>query len=218
MKKVIEIPIVDFYYNRLSRPVRERKDCVLLLLDTLNMLDSSVPTGHENAKGKLIIKTDKMSRVFYFMENKYFSIFFPFSIEEKAEGVNAYSIYDVAQDREIDNRAISLLRIILDKVDFINSTVENMLESIYYDMAQEGYDSQDIECCWNILMRLFSTEFGYLRYDYDIEHANGDLHPLYHLDINYSSKCTYRLGLREKFLPEDFTDLVDVQTKCKYVV
>lgn len=217
MKRVIEVPVGTFYYNKISQPIREKKDCVLLLLDTLNLLTAALPSNGDE-KGKLVIKVSKMSRVFYYMEDKYYSILFPFSLEEREGEKNSYVIYDPVSDIEVDNREISLMRNIIDRVDFVNPTLENMLESIYYDMSEEGYMGIEIEQCWGLLMRMFSAELGYIRYDYDAEHVNGDYHPLYHLDINYSAKCTYKLGLRGKFSINDFADLVDIETQCRYVV
>lgn len=216
MKGAIEVPVGRFYCNKISQPIREKKDCILLLLDTLEILVAAMPLNGDE-KAKIVIRNSKMSRAFYFMQDKYYSILFPFSLEEREEN-DSYAIYDPVLDMEVNNREISLMRTILDRIDFINSTVETMLESIYYDMEGEEYAGIEIERCWGILMRMFSLELGYIRYDYDPEHVNGDFHPPHHLDINYSAKCTYKLGLKEKISINDFTDLLDIQTKCKYLV
>ena len=216
MKGAIEVPVGRFYCNKFSQPIREKKDCILLLLDTLEILVAAMPLNGDE-KAKIVIRNSKMSRAFYFMQDKYYSILFPFSLEEREEN-DSYAIYDPVLDMEVNNREISLMRTILDRIDFINSTVETMLESIYYDMEGEEYAGIEIERCWGLLMRMFSLELGYIRYDYDPEHVNGDFHPPHHLDINYSAKCTYKLGLKEKISINDFTDLLDIQTKCKYLV
>lgn len=69
-----------------------------------------------------------------------------------------------------------------------------------------------------MILRLFTTELGYIRYDYDEIHQNGNLHPLNHLDINYSSKGSYKLGLKKRIEIEEFLDILDVQTECRYVI
>lgn len=61
-------------------------------------------------------------------------------------------------------------------------------------------------------------ETGYIRYDYDPDHENGTLHPLYHFDVNYSSKGTYKMGINKKMEKEDFVDLLDIKTKCHYIL
>ncbi len=52
------------------------------------------------------------------------------------------------------------MRTILDRIDFINSTVETMLKSIYYDMEGEEYEGIEIERFWGLLTRMFSLELG----------------------------------------------------------
>lgn len=52
------------------------------------------------------------------------------------------------------------MRTILDRIDFINSTVETMLKSIYYDMEGEEYEGIVIERFWGLLTRMFSLELG----------------------------------------------------------
>jgi hypothetical protein len=39
---------------------------------------------------------------------------------------------------------------------------------------------------------------------------NGKLHPLNHLDINYESNCTYKIGLRDKIKLNHLIDVVDI--------
>ncbi len=60
-------------------------------------------------------------------------------------------------------------------------------------------------------------EDGYIRYDYDLKNKNGKKHPLYHLDINYSSGVTYKVGLRHAVSDSEFQDILDVKTDCAYL-
>lgn len=60
-------------------------------------------------------------------------------------------------------------------------------------------------------------EEGYIRYDYDEEHENGDLHPLNHLDIFYSSKPTFKIGLRDRYQKDYLVNLVNRETNCIYL-
>ena len=53
--------------------------------------------------------------------------------------------------------------------------------------------------------------------DYDPERENGRLHPLYHVDINYSTKGTYKLGMNKKMETAEFIDMLDTKTDCRYV-
>lgn len=214
MGKSFQVSFGTFYYDKFSIPLCEKKDIINLILDTLNALE--LGDYVEDVKGNLIVKVDKMSRVFYCLDDKFFSIKFPFFIEEREEG--GYTVIDNASEYEISNRLISLMRNIMTKFDSRVRTLEELLEQLYYDPADEGYSENDINICWGILMKMLMMEVGYIRYDYDELHENGDFHPLKHLDINYSSNCTYKLGLKSELKQAEFVDLLDTQTKCRYVV
>lgn len=56
-----------------------------------------------------------------------------------------------------------------------------------------------------------------IRYDYDPDHENGTMHPLHHLDVNYSSQGTYKLGMNRKIQTDEFVDMLDVKTACRYI-
>lgn len=214
MSKFIKIPFGEYYYKKFSSPVRNRMDILYLILDTINLL--SFDCIEENQKGKLIIKVDKMSRIFIYLDEKYFSFIFPFSLEEKDMG--KYYIYDNTLDLEIDNKIISLLRSMLRKIDYASQSLEEILESIYYDSMDEEYSSFDMDSGWRIIMKLLTAEPGYIRCDFDMERQNGRIHPLNHLDINYSTGCSYKLGLKKRWDLQEFIDMLDISTECRYVL
>lgn len=60
-------------------------------------------------------------------------------------------------------------------------------------------------------------ECGYLRYDYDVEYQNGHIHPINHLDVNYSVGSTFKLGFQDIITIEDFIDILDLKTNCHYL-
>ena len=216
MAKEIHVPFGNFYYEKFSKPIRNKTDFIFLILDTLNMLD--LGNSAYDVKGEFVIKIDKMSRIFYYLTDKYYSVVFPFSVEKQETSVGKYIIYDAESDVVINDRLVSLMRGIAEKIDFVNSTVEKVLEQIYFDTFDDGYSDTDFSKCWNIIWKLYAAEPGYIRYDYDQIHYNDTFHPLNHLDVNYSAKCTYKLGLRERLRPEEFINLLDVQKECRFVV
>lgn len=99
----------------------------------------------------------------------------------------------------------------------MGNSIESIIEDAYLDVAENGYEHEEIEQCFMLILRLLSMELGYIRYDYDPEHENGKFHPLHHLDINYSSKGTYKLGMNNKIQINDFVDLLDVKKECRYI-
>jgi len=48
-------------------------------------------------------------------------------------------------------------------------------------------------------------------------HENGKMHPLYHLDVNYSSGASYKIGLYNELQIEEFKEILDITTDCLYL-
>lgn len=124
---------------------------------------------------------------------------------------------DSISDIRINNRSVALLERMLEKIDFEESSIDEIIEEAYLDVAEDGYSDKDIDRCFGLILRLLSMELGYIRYDYDPERENGRLHPLYHVDINYSTKGTYKLGMNKKMEVAEFIDMLDTKTDCRYV-
>jgi hypothetical protein len=70
---------------------------------------------------------------------------------------------------------------------------------------------------WPLYRDLLTSEEGYLRYDFDEEHEDADVHPLHHLDVFFSSNVTFKLGLAEGVDFEKMADMLDSATDCHYV-
>lgn len=215
MRNTIKVPFGVYYYEQFCKPIRGKQDVVSFVLYVVNLLIIGKEEGY--ASGTIWIKKEKMNRVFCFMEKKYFSTVFPFDIEWNRAEENRVKVYDPVFDMEIDLRKSVLLERMLKEIDFKKKTVDSVIESAYLDVAEDGYTNEEVDKCFGLIMRLMSMELGYIRYDYDPEHENGNLHPLHHLDINYSSKGTYKLGMNEKINEDDFVDMLDIKTECRYV-
>ena len=75
--KTIEKKIGEYFCEKVLKPVRSKRDIILLLLETLKLVNN---TGNEvsNETGRFIIFIDKMSKIFYETDEKAFSLCFPF--------------------------------------------------------------------------------------------------------------------------------------------
>lgn len=212
MGKCIEIKVGEYFLEKVMRPIRRKQDGILLLLETLKLFHNSLDERPQAGAGRILVSIDKMSRVFYETEDKYFSMMFPFSLENR-EG--KYRIYDSLTDLEINDKMISLLISIFKKDGVLEYSLEKAMDFII-ESADE-YEYKNIDDIWRLLFKLWYMEEGYIRYDYDEKHLNGDKHPLHHLDINYSSGSTYKLGLKRRMSAEDFMDMLDTGTDCAYL-
>lgn len=183
--KIIEIKINRFICEKISMPIRDKRDTILLLLETMKLVNHR-ENNLFNKKGKIMICIDKMSRIFYWTDDKIFSFYFPFSLEKTGDG--NYRIYDSLTDFEITNQMLSLLISIFEKNKNQEESLENTVDHII--------DSAN---------------------DYDAVHENGKMHPLYHLDVNYSSGASYKIGLYHELQIEEFKEILDITTDCLYL-
>ena len=49
---------------------------------------------------------------------------------------------------------------ILNQIDFEESTMDEIIEKAYFDVAEEGYSEDEVGKCFNLVMRLLSMELG----------------------------------------------------------
>ena len=159
----------------------------------------------------MVLRVDKMRRLFFFSETKYFSISFPFFIKKDED--NQYTIY--SNEIVIDPELISHVKGIINCNKFDAHCSSDFIEPIWdYEKEHEG---EGIKIFWTFFKNLLLMEDGYIRYDYDEERHDGHKHPLNHYDLFYSNNCTFKIGLSDKIEENELIDLIDITTDCKYL-
>ena len=203
--KEIERVIFPFQEIEFFTPIRGKIQYArVVVLATRQLLLNSECDGIEvNSKMKLIV--DKMSRLFFYKEQKYFSVSFPFSITCADNEVLEVTTYS---GKILDNKNISAIISILDNEQF---KITRSLIDIFIE--PDSIESSGVF----ILEEIFQFEPSYVRYDYDPENENGKLHPLHHLDINYSQNSTFKLGLDTTITPNNFENLHNISTDCLFI-
>lgn len=144
----------------------------------------------------LIIKD---SRIFIFYHSdKYVSMYFPFRYCLKDNifyfgsfNINAITISHIR----------TIMKMIDDKDGF--QKIEEKCNSGVLPTDDEYVKPND----FIIAKLLLEIEPGYVRFDHDIKNANGRIHPLYHLDINYDVNITYKIGVNYHISPERFFNI-----------
>lgn len=193
--------------NDFFSPIRAKKDVIYLLMKSIKVMLINSSVDDIRVKGQLTIVVSKMSRLFYFSENKFFSISFPFSVSEH-EGELEFSSKTV---KVIDSKVTSDVIGVISKNGF--QDIECGLEFI--DPIIELADFEKL--FWPFLLSLFMYEDGYIRYDYDEKYERGDHHPLNHYDIFYSSLSTFKIGLRNRLEADSMLDFLDSNSICQYL-
>lgn len=201
---IFEIKIPAYEENTIFNPIRDKIDYIKILMVVTNfLLLSKHLNPNEYIYGKIIV--EKMSRIFIYQDDKYFSVSFPFVVDVDDEGnifVKTYS------GKNLNHKTISEILYILNSSEF---NLSRSLIDFYIDPNDIDYNT--IYLLEEILMH----EPSYMRYDYDKKRENGKLHPLYHLDINYSQYSTFKIGLNRRIEPDFFEDIHNVKTDCCYI-
>lgn len=203
--KVIDKEILLFQERDFSIPIRDKTDYakIVVIAAKIFLIDYLPNVSKCNSKIRLVI--DKMSRLFFYKNEKFYSISFPFNVETEENVVKKITSYS---GRTLDSRSISALISILDDPDF-------QLNPSPIDFYSQSNDID--EDSFSLLEEIFRFEPAYIRYDNDLKNENGDIHPLHHLDLNYSSYGTFKIGLKNVPNQDYFQDLLDISTNCTFL-
>lgn len=204
--KIIQKEIFTFQDQDFFSPIRNKLEYAKLLAISARQLLVDYEAEGTPVAGIMQLVIDKMSRLFYSKDGKYFSIAFPFGTRIESGQVKELSTYS---GKVLNNKAISAIIAILDSEDFKRSP-----SLIDFFIEPGSIEIAGIE----LLEEIFQFEPSYLRYDCDADNENGKLHPLHHIDFNYSQYSTYKLGLHDIITMEYFVNLQNIKTDCSFVI
>jgi len=190
-----------------KRRIKTKAEIIEILMETIRYMLLNPKIPEENSVGTVILKIDKMSRLFFISKHKYYSIVFPFFVTFQ-EDKYSFSFKNMI---EIDKSLISNIISIIKCDDFKANCSLDFVSPIcdYEDSCDENF--------WLFLRELLLMEDGYIRYDYDENNQDENLHPLNHYDIFYSNSTTFKIGLEDRLSKEEFVDLLNVNSNCKYL-
>ena len=211
MIKIIEFNLWKSIYERAKKPLRTKRDLILLVLHVIRMMESDLVKS-EPSNGMVYIVIHKMNRMFFLLPEKMFSIQFPFGMETDNKKVKRFFDYETGM--MLDSLLLSKLILLFEFLDR-SQTFDEFFDEIM--SAGETGECCNSDAIWNLVKRLLSYDAGYLRYDYDEEHEKGNFHPVNHLDINYENAATFKIGVHERLDRERFQNLLDVTTECEFL-
>ena len=211
MKINYEFSMNNYIQEKLKIGLFCISDIITVLIETLKYISWKEPSSHNSTKLKIVI--NKMNRVFYIFDKKFFSIGLPFQVTIGDAGC---IIKDLKTNIIIDNKLLSLVEAFFRKY---NPIYESDIVSIFEQFFEETPElSKDEKYRIRIIsLRLLSFEYGYIRYEDDIERENGLKHPRYHFDINYQDGCKYKIGLDKSIDDNWFCDCLDITKECKVI-
>lgn len=209
MTKRFELDIDQYQAAPYVSAIRTKRDIVLLWMETIkNFLVNQPPEGRE-ARARLTIQIDKMSRLFCTSSGgkKIFSVGFPFGTTLEQEQFRFLSKEGI----EIDNRVSSSVMSLIDSGGiFAAMDFSQFIDPI---MEVSERDPQ----LWALIRELMIAEDGYIRYDWDETRQDGHRHPLHHLDVYYSTASTFKIGLGQQLDQPSLVSILDAATDCHYL-
>lgn len=195
------IKIPPYKINIFSKPIRNKNDCVSILLETVENFIYHNEAIKEIQNNTMLLEN---GRLFVFLENKYFSIKFPFKIKIEEE-IKFY----------INN--IELNSIILSAIRYAFLNISNSIRDILSQIEKE-YEQINKDEIEEIIIAMLLLDDGYLRYDHDAKNENGKLHPLDHLDIFYTNNSV-KLGLKDGLSQKNFVKIISKKyDECCYLI
>lgn len=200
--------------NTAVKPIRNKEILINLLLEVVKVMTiESYNNQLSNNHYKLILVIDKMSRLFFCLKDKIFTVNFPLKVKEKNDQLEfLYNGF------VIDSYTSSLLISIFNKKDIINKGIEYLYEQVIEEFI--SYELNDNNDTYYELINLFlSFEPGYLRYDLDKDHYVEGIHPLKHLDINYNDNNSFKIGIEDNVEIDInwMIDFVNIKTNCRFL-
>jgi hypothetical protein len=205
--KVVVKDIFPFQENLFFFAIRDKIDYARLLVYGARQLLLEIEVGETKVSSVMKLKVDKMSRLFLYKDKKYFSVSFPLiTTLDNENNIVELSTYT---GKRLDNESISAVISIIDSEQFkLNPSL------IDFYLEPNGIESSGLM----LLEEILQFEPSYIRYENDPDNEKGKLHPLYHLDINYSQSGTFKFGLSKEITSDYFENLQNIKTDCSFII
>ena len=207
------------YKSVFSSAIRTRFDVVITLLETLKYLvtvyDDEPQAATTESDYQICVLKDKMCRLVFKVHDLHLCSFsIPFTLKKSNDELtlNHNSLASPISTREL-----------LFAIDFFRKIKQLSEQNLgiykYFAVFDEIEFQSAAESAqvWQIINLLTYHEDGYLRYDKDSENENGRLHPLYHIDVCYSSHSTFKIGLDVALDQSGFCNFLNIKTDCYYL-
>jgi hypothetical protein len=195
----------------LQSRLKSKTQLISILVTSLKIILTDL-NPREEGSGTFCIKDyGFIKRIFFTVYDeekkilKHFSFTFPFNITFTETEVNF----------NLNNREIVIDLFILEILSTLcknnwfsdtnegNHDILTFIES-YGDLLYDFNIPKEMELdLWSVIITLLTFEPGYIRYDYDVDNYEEHVHPLHHIDVNYSDIGTFKLGINSNIEIQD---------------
>lgn len=195
--------------------IKTKIQVINILLEASRYILLNQKIRKRDSSGEIKLVIDKMSRLFFTSDSKSYSIAFPFSIYEFEGNIKL----SFKNNINVNAYLISQTKSAINCNSFNDNCVLGFADSL--DDLQNQDEEEDL---WFFLRELMIYEDGYVRYDNDpigfkeaSEKGVPHKHPLDHYDLFYSNSATFKIGLNQGITTNQFIDLLNRETDCKYL-
>lgn len=212
MAKQHELNLDRFQAAAFKGAIRTKRDVIILWMNAIKAFLANQPASIAQAEAWLSIVVQSMSRLFFGLRDgrKMFSVSFPFFVRSIDGELLFFSREGIAVDSRASSQILGLIMDegsgVLTAADFLGF-IDPILEVADVDPS-----------LWTLLRELLLAEDAYVRYDWDEQRNNGDLHPTHHLDLGYSASGTFKLGLNRAIDHVSLVDILNTESDCHYLV
>jgi len=213
--KIYEFKLNEAYLKRFfpESRVKSKAQIIEILMESINYMMLNPNVADDKIQGKIILIKDKMSRLFFFKDKKYYSIVFPFFVTYD-DGTYSFSFKNkIDIDGQLSSKIISIIN--------CNDFKSDCSIDFFSPICEE---EQCDENFWLFLRELLLMEDGYVRYDFDQENydkfkkmGEEHKHPLNHYDLFYSNDVTFKIGLEKTLTEDEFINFMNINTNCLYL-
>jgi hypothetical protein len=208
--KRFDLSIDQYQAESFLEAIRSKQDIIVLWMTAIKAYLVNYPVSEAQSEARLSIIVMSMSRLFCELKGggKIFSVAFPFSVRyQEEEGFIFASREGIRIDNRVSSEIISLIESgVLNAADF-SHFIDPIIEAVDVDAS-----------IWTLFRELMLAEDAYIRYDWDVERADGHRHPEHHLDFYYSQGSTFKVGLRQGIDHATMMSILDIGSDCHYLL
>ncbi|MEA4836285.1 MAG: hypothetical protein VB133_14265 [Anaeromusa sp.] len=197
--------------------IRDKSTIVKLLINIVRYLTiypvkplKTLNIQNTKTRIALILNIAKMSRILICEDKKIHTFQFPFDLSISNDSIKIY--YD---NIEIDSGILTILSTTFTDLND-GQSIEKIIENYWGAISDLEISENEARIYSGLITYLISFEPGYLRFDYDdnTDRTDPNNHPLNHLDIYYTNKNTFKIGLSDRLSYTQLINVLDIAKPC----
>lgn len=201
-----------------SSAIRHKIDLMNISVSLMIKLSSLDSNSNLNSNTNCVfMKSKDTHRYCIISDNQIMSAILPFRFDFNCElNFNHDRDFIDLNDLYILSMCIGKIKYEIDNaIDLLSDDIRSIIDEVL--IGDLNLDKMQEFKYKKLLNHMFFQEDGYLRFDYDEENSNEHIHPLNHIDINFSNNSTFKLGLKERIDFHTFWDILRSDTNCFYL-